>query len=302
MAVAAAAAAAVAAATDVDGADRFGLGWRPEIGAGILRHRDRIDLVEVVADDWFDASRRQRDALRTLAAQVPVVLHGVGLGMASASPVDERRLDAMARVVAAVEPAFWSEHLAFVRAGGIEIGHLAAPPRCTATIDGLARNVERARRVVGARPLVENVATLVDPPGSTLDEPDWVAGCLRAADAGWLLDLHNLHANAVNFGFDAAAALDRMPLERVVAIHLAGGRRLAGGRVLDDHLHAVPDPVYALLAAVGIRAPQPLTVLLERDGAYPAIEVLLAELDRGRAALAQGRARSMSDVAARRAA
>lgn len=32
--------------------DRFGLGWRPELAAGILTHLDRIDIVEVIADDY----------------------------------------------------------------------------------------------------------------------------------------------------------------------------------------------------------------------------------------------------------
>ena len=138
--------------------DRVGIGWRPELAAGILANVDRIDLVEVIADDWFEAGRRQLRALRTLGAQVPVVLHGVGLGLASSGPVDTRRLAAMARVVDAVRPEFWSEHLAFVRAGGHEIGHLAAPPRTAATIEGAAVNIDRARKIVGSSPLLENIA------------------------------------------------------------------------------------------------------------------------------------------------
>ena len=107
--------AAEAGATELR--DRVGIGWRPELAAGILTNVDRVDLVEVIADDWFEAGRRQLRALRTLGAQVPVVLHGVGLGLASSGPVDAGRLAAMARVVDAVRPEFWSEHLAFVRAG-----------------------------------------------------------------------------------------------------------------------------------------------------------------------------------------
>ena len=35
--------------------DRFGIGWRPELAAGILSNLERIDIVEVIADDYFDA-------------------------------------------------------------------------------------------------------------------------------------------------------------------------------------------------------------------------------------------------------
>jgi hypothetical protein len=284
--------------------DRFGLGWRPELGAGILSSLDRIDVVEVIADDWLRAGRRDRRALRTLAAQVPVTLHGVGLGLASTAPVDQRRLDAIAGLVADARPESWSEHLAFVRAGGIEIGHLAAPPRSPATVDGLGANVARARATVGGAPALENVATLVEPPGAGWDETEWIARATAAADTALLLDLHNLHANAVNFGFDAADALRRLPLERVTGVHLAGGRWISAGgpgderRLLDDHRHDVPDPVFDLLTELGALAPAPLVVVIERDGRFPPIEALLAELARARAALAEGRRRRPARAAA----
>ena len=77
---------------------------------------------------------------------MPLLVHGVALGPASTAPVDARRLDRLARLVERLEPAFWSEHLACVRAGDIEIGHLAAAPRTSATIDATAANLSRARR------------------------------------------------------------------------------------------------------------------------------------------------------------
>jgi uncharacterized protein (UPF0276 family) len=266
-----------------------GLGWRPELAAGILAHLDRIDVLEVIAEDCFDAVPAVIAGLRALGHRRPLLLHGVGLGAASTSPVDEARLDALARALDAVAPEAWSEHLAFVRAGGVEIGHLAAPPRTAATVEGAARNLARAAARTGALPLVENVATLIDPPGSTMDEAEWLAAVVRASGCDLLLDLHNLHANAVSFGFDARAVIEALPPDRIAAIHIAGGRRLAG-RILDDHQHDVPDAVYDLLALVGRRASRPLTVILERDGAYPPMSSLLAELDLARAALARGRA------------
>jgi len=275
--------------------DRVGLGWRPELAAGILGHLDRIDAVEVIADDWLGAGRRELRALRTLGDQVPLLVHGVSLGLASSVPVDGRRLEAMARVVEAARPRLWSEHLAFVRGGGREIGHLAAPPRTAATIEGTAANVARARAVVGTAPLLENVATLVEPPGSDRDEAAFVAEAARAADAPLLVDLHNLHANATNFGFDPLRFLDALPPDRAEVVHLAGGRWIAAPsgerRLLDDHLHDVPDPVFLLLEELAARAPGPLTVVLERDGRYPPFAHLLAELDRARRALARGCAR-----------
>jgi uncharacterized protein len=274
--------------------DRFGLGWRRKLALGILANLDRIDIVEVIADDYFGAPRRERRALRTLAAQTPVTLHGVSLGMASSVAVETKRLDQMARLCEEVRPVSWSEHLAFVRGGGIELGHLAAPPRSAATVEGAIANLRRARAIVGVAPQVENVATLIDPPGSDRDEASWVSEIICHSDGDLLLDLHNLHANSINFNFDPVDYIAHIPPERIGAIHLAGGwwiGRPEARRLLDDHLHDVPGPVYQLLEEVGARATRELTVILERDGRFPPIERLIDQLDRARTAVARGRAR-----------
>lgn len=274
--------------------DRVGLGWRRELAAGILANLDRIDVLEVIADDFFDASQRERRALRTLAAQTPVVLHGVTLGLASSVQVETKLLEKSARLFEEVRPDYWSEHLAFVRGGGIEIGHLTAAPRTLATIEGAAENLAKAAKIVGVAPMVENIATLIEPPGSTYDEATWIAGILHSTECGLLLDLHNLYANSLNFNYDPLKFLAQMPLERIKAIHLAGGKWVSAQgskRLLDDHFHDVPEPVYQLLSEVGARTPHPLTVILERDGNYPEMNCLLAELDLARQALSEGRKR-----------
>jgi hypothetical protein len=282
-------------------ADRVGLGWRGELAASILERLDAIDVLEVIAEEWTRAPRGGQRALAALGRERPLLLHGVAMGLASCHPADGRRMDDMARLVEIARPELWSEHLAFVRAGGFEVGHLAAPPRTRASVEGALANLDRAARVVGTLPVVENIATLVDPPGSTLDEPAWTRAIVEGSGAPMLLDLHNLYANAVNFGHDPMAMLAAMPLARVRLVHLSGGRWLepqgAEPRLLDDHLHDVPHPVYAMLEELAARAPGDLTVILERDGNYPAFEAIVSQLDRARRALADGRARALAEAA-----
>lgn len=287
--------------------DRVGMGWRRELGPAILSSLGEIDVLEVIVDDYMAAPRGELRSLQTLSAQVPLVYHGVGLGLASALPVEEARLSKLARTLDRLGAETWSEHLAFVRAGGREIGHLAAPPRTRATIDGTLSNLERIRNVVGSLPVLENIATLLEPPGSRMSEPEWVGEIAAASGAGLLLDLHNLYANAVNFGREPLALLREFPLAQVRMVHLSGGKwiqepaigndRPRGTRLLDDHVHDVPEPVFALLAEVAKLAPHPLTVILERDGEYPEFEALLSQLRKARAALARGRAARLAEAA-----
>lgn len=285
----------VAAAVAAVAADRVGLGWRGELAAGILSNLAQIDVLEVIADDYYRASRAGMDALCSLARQVPVSLHGVGMGLASTIPAEPRRLHAMARLMQRVQAESWSEHLSFVRAGGVEIGHLAAPPRTPASAAGAVANIALASRIVGSAPLMENIATLIEPPASTLDEAEWLAQIIEGAQVPLLLDLHNLYANAVNGGQDPQALLLRLPLATVGAVHLSGGHWInePGGtdrRLLDDHLHDVPTEVFELLTLLARHAPQPLTVILERDGNYPSFDHVLEQLALARAALCAGRA------------
>ncbi len=263
---------------------------------GILSNLDKIDVLEMVAENFQGSSKGRLRSFKTLGSEVPLILHGVSMGLASTYPVETKRLEGMARLMEALRPETWSEHLSFVRAGGIEIGHLAAPPRTFENIQGSLENLGRAARVVGCRPALENIATLVQPPVSTMDEPTWVGGILEGSDCPFLLDLHNLYANALNIGEDPLEYLERFHLDRVQMVHLSGGRWISNPqapepgarRWLDDHLHDVPDPVFKLLEVVARRTAGSLTIILERDGNYPSFESLLGQLELARRAVQAG--------------
>jgi uncharacterized protein (UPF0276 family) len=126
-------------------------------------------------------------------------------------------------------------------------------------------------------------------------EEQFVGKVLRGARAPLLLDLHNLYANAWNFGHDPVELLRALPLEQVRSVHLSGGcvvRDAAGvARLVDDHLHDPPDVVFDLLQVLAENATCGLTVILERDGRFPDFGAVLRQLTRARAALARGRER-----------
>jgi len=83
-------------------------------------------------------------------------------------------------------------------------------------------------------------------------------------------------------------------------VHVSGGQRVflppdlgewfsSSDRWLDDHVHDVPDSVFELLRQVTIRVSQSLTVIIERDGAYPAFTSLIGEVRRARETMKQAR-------------
>src|SRR5688572_835196 len=257
-----------------------GIGWRPDIAADALAAPDRLDLVEVVAETCFVSASTRREAC-ALAEVWPVVPHGVKLSLGSAEGIDvdhARRLGALARELRA--PAI-TEHVALTQAGGREIGHLTAVPFTREAVRAVAKNVDRARRQLPDVPLLlENIAWTLRWPEDEMAEADFYAEIVEATGCDLLLDLANLHANAVNAGVDPRGLLRAHPLDRVGMVHLAGGMD-DGGFYVDTHAHPTPGAVFALLEELVGRI-GPVPVILERDAALPPFAELDAEMERAR--------------------
>jgi len=261
-----------------------GIGWRRELASELLRSPHSADFVEVVAETCFAQPSALREA-RAIAELWPVVPHGVKLSLASADGLETwraRRLGALARELSA--PAV-SEHVALTRGGATEIGHLTAVPFTRAMVRVVARNVAALRRHLPDVPLLlENIAWSFRPPGDEMGEGDFHAEVAEATGCPLLLDLANLYANALNSGVPPARLLESCPLERVGMVHIAGGA-WEDGFYADTHAHAVPEEVFALLAALLARSGA-VPVVLERDARFPALAELAADLARVRGLLA----------------
>ena len=86
-----------------------------------------------------------------------------------------------------------------------------------------------------------------------MDEPEFVSRVLEACDCGWLCDVTNIVANAVNQRRDLEAELDRWPWDRAVQAHLAGGRIAKDGRWIDSHDRPAPPEALSLLRTLSRR-------------------------------------------------
>lgn len=262
----------------------LGLGWRRELALFIERS-PRLDFVEVLAEH-LDPERPLPASLHHLRERgTAVVLHGVGLSLGGAEGLDPKRLDRLARLAEALGAVCVSEHVSFVRAGGLDAGHLLPLPRTEAALEVLCENVRVAQAALPVPLALENVAGLFEWPSPELDEATFLARALEETDALLLLDLANLHANARNHGWDAEAFLDRLPLARLAYVHLAGGVE-KHGLFHDTHAHPVSEGALALLASLQRRVTG-VGVLLEWDDHFPGPAELDRELDAiaGRGAL-----------------
>ena len=147
------------------------------------------------------------------------------------------------------------------------------------TLAAVRHTIRRARELKDRLPvpfLLENITYYAELGQKELAEPEFLGEILDGADVGWLLDINNVYVNGLNFGFDPRDWLLRVPLDRVVQMHIAGHERF-GDLTLDTHGAPVIGPVLELLRWVLPRIGRPVPVLLERDNDIPPLADLLAE-------------------------
>lgn len=267
----------------------LGIGWRPELALAIER-REALGFLEVTAenvqlDDIPPALKRM------VTRGVPVIVHGLSLSLGGAERPDPRRLDHLARVAERLNARLVSEHLAFVRADGLEAGHLLPVPRTREALEVIIDNVAWARRLLPFPLALENIATLVEWPGAEMDEASFLAELLGRTDTGLLFDVSNMYANARNGGWDPVSALARLPLDRLAYVHVAGGT-MRDDLYHDTHAHPVGAGPLAFLEELCSRI-EPPGVMLERDDAFPRGDELDAELEAIQEAIGRGAARRM---------
>jgi uncharacterized protein (UPF0276 family) len=253
-----------------------GIGWRPEI-AGFVAGLPGLRFAEVVAESVHPHGELPAGLGELRDRGVAVVPHGVRLSLGGAEPVEPARVEHLAAVADRLGAPLVSEHIAFVRAAGVEAGHLLPIPRSREAVDAVVANVRRTQAALGVPLALEPIAALFDWPDDELDEGAFLTEILDRTGALLLLDVANVYANALNRGTDPAALFDRIPLDRVAYVHVAGGAE-AGGLYHDTHTDPVPQPVLDLVTELCERH-RPPALMLERDGDYPPAPELRAELD-----------------------
>lgn len=230
------------------------------------------------------------DALRSTENH-PLVIHGLGLSIGSATGWNEGYLRILDELYARRPFAWHSEHLAFLLTQTIDGQplHTGVPLPLPFTEEALELLVPRAAALgerYGVPFLLENFTYYLPgiPCDGGRDEVAFLNDLTARSGCGLLLDLYNFYCNALNFGFDAYEALGRLQLDRVVEIHIAGGAAHHGFQ-MDVHSQVTPEPVWKLLEWVAPRAPNLAGILyevMEQALTLVGVEGIRGQLERAR--------------------
>eukprot|EP00043_Microstomoeca_roanoka_P019620 m.224056 g.224056 ORF g.224056 m.224056 type:complete len:293 (+) comp17029_c0_seq2:551-1429(+) len=259
---------------------RAGLGFKAEHFEAALQAP--VAFYEIHAENYLGAGGAPHAMLTRLRADHALSVHGVGLSIGGAGPLDRAHLARVKALVDRYQPESFSEHLAWSSHGAAWLNDLLPLPYTDETLARICAHVDAVQSALGRPMLLENPATYVTFAASTWSEPDFLSEVTRRTGCGLLLDINNVFVSAINHRSDPRAYLADFPLAAVGEIHLAGheAEDLPGGPLLiDSHSRPVADPVWTLYAEVIART-GPLPTLIEWDNDVPAFDVLTDEARR----------------------
>lgn len=250
-----------------------------------------IAWIEVHSENYFAIGGTAFEVLARVRADYPVSLHGVGLSLGSADPVDRTHLKRLRALVDAIDPGLVSEHLSWGAVQGRHSNDLLPLPFTEDALQAVTNNIDAVQTFIGRELLIENVSAYLGYNESELTEWEFLVEAASRTGARILLDVNNVYVNATNHDFNSREYVDAVPAPLVHEIHLAGHsvQNFDGFEILiDTHDGPVCEAVWELYEyALERLGPKP--TLIEWDAELPTLDGLLAEAARAEATLGHAR-------------
>jgi uncharacterized protein (UPF0276 family) len=254
-----------------------GIGWRSQI-SDIISQAGAVDFIEIMLDDYLDPVYDR--GLNRLSRKYMVIPHGVELSIGSAHGLDDDYLRDVARVVERCGSPWWSDHLCFTQSRKYKTFTLNPLPATEEALETVKNNLQKVNKIISTPLLLENVAYYARPSHAEMSDAVFLSRVATESDCGILLDVANLYGNARNLGIHPQDFIEALPRERVIQVHLAGGR-IQNNLIFDTHDRPVWKETWDLLEYV-LRRCNIKGVTIERDAGYDMPEELIMEVARAR--------------------
>lgn len=269
---------------------KSGAGFKPEHLPDILNDQRKVGFFEVHAENYMGLGGAPHVALERLRRDYPIFVHGVGMSIGGAGPLDAEHLARFDAVIRRYEPQVVSEHLAWSTHNSTFYNDLLPVPYNRVVLDRVVQHIDQVQETLGRVILLENPSTYVAFNGSDMGETDFIREIAGRTGCGLLLDVNNVFVSATNHNYSPERYLADFPVELVREIHLAGHATESDDNglplLIDAHDRPVSSEVWALYETV-IATRGVLPTLIEWDNDVPAWPVLKAEADAADAILSR---------------
>jgi len=265
-----------------------GVGYKPQHFDDILADAGPVEWLEIHAENYMGDGGRPLAQLRHMAERFAISVHGVGLSIGGEGPLDGEHLARLKHLCEWLNPASFSEHLAWSTHDSHFLNDLLPLPYTNDTLTRVADHIDQVQTTVGRQMLLENPSSYLAFDESTWLETDFLAELTKRTGCGLLLDVNNVFISAVNLNLDPRAYIDAYPLDKVGEIHLGGHDEDEDDAhrplLIDSHGAPIADPVWALLDYT-LPKTGPAPVLVEWDTDVPDWAILRDEAARAQTAL-----------------
>jgi hypothetical protein len=256
-----------------------GIGLRAGHYQTVLETVPRLGWVEVHSENYFGEGGRPLHVLQQVRDRYPLSLHGVGLSLGSADPLNRIHLNKLKGLIDRFDPRLVSEHLCWSSINGHYFNDLLPLPYTEEALAHMSARIREVQDFLKRPILIENLSSYLEFEDSSIPEAEFIAELARTTGCGILLDVNNVYVAAVNHGFDARQFIQQIPGDWVQEIHLAGFTRKSfedGEILIDTHNQRVAEAVWRLYAyTLEIMGAKP--TLIEWDSDLPPLETLLEE-------------------------
>ncbi len=260
-----------------------GVGYKAQHFSDILAGAGPVEWLEIHAENYMGAGGRPLAQLRHLRERFPISCHGVGLSIGGGGPLDRDHLDRLRTLVGWLDPASFSEHLAWSTHDSDFLNDLLPVAYTRASLARVVAHVGQVQDALGRRMLLENPSTYLAFADSEMSEIEFLSEIARQSGCGLLLDVNNVFVSGTNQQTTPRDYIDEFPLHLVGEIHLGGHDEQSDEHgaplLIDNHGAAVVDPVWALYAHALARGGARPT-LIEWDNDVPGWATLAAEAAR----------------------
>ncbi|KJZ20581.1 MNIO family bufferin maturase [Loktanella sp. S4079] len=267
-----------------------GVGYKPQHYSAILADPAPVGWLEIHAENYMGNGGRPIAQLRHLAERFPISVHGVGLSIGGEGALDKDHLARLKHLVDWLNPASFSEHLAWSTHDSHFLNDLLPLPYTETTLTRVCDHIDEVQETLNRQMLLENPSSYLAFAESTLSETEFLRRVTQRTGCGLLLDVNNVFVSATNLKTSPQDYIDDFPLTAVGEIHLGGHDEdedeTGAPLLIDSHGAAIVDPVWALLDYTLERS-GPKPTLIEWDNDVPDWPELAAEATRAATALSK---------------
>jgi len=255
-----------------------GIGLRSQHIHQVLNEKPDIPWFEILADNHLAQGGLIPKQLAAVRDCYSLTFHCVAMSLASSDPLDMDYLSGIKQLADQIQPEWISDHLCFTRSGEHQLHDLLPFPYTQEALKHVSERVLKIQDYLNRALVIENVSSYLLFKESSMDEADFLTELVKLTSCELLLDVNNAYVNEINHGISAQDFINRIPLESVREIHLAGFED-KGDYLIDAHNNKVAEPVWNiyenLINSTGVRP-----VLIEWDNDIPSLEILMTEARR----------------------